>query len=196
MFIKDIIKRSWIFKFYRLFTAFFLYYFMNRIISFFPCWFLRKSYMKILGIKIGKYSRIDMGIYIKGTRKLKIGNYVHINQNSILMCDDSIEIGNYVSISHRVGLFTGSHDIQSKDFANVCSKIKIDDYVWVGANAMILSGKREVTIGKGAVVCAGAVVTKDVEPFNVVAGVPAKVIGKRNENLNYFPLKDVFWGFQ
>lgn len=61
---------------------------------------------------------------------------------------------------------------------------------------MVMSGKREVTIGKGAVICAGAVVTKDVEPFSIVAGIPAEVIGKRNENLNYFPLKDVFWGFQ
>jgi acetyltransferase-like isoleucine patch superfamily enzyme len=137
-----------------------------------------------------------MGIYIKEVRKLEIGNYVHINQGSIFMCDGGIEIGNCVSISHRVGLFTGSHDMQSNDFANVCSRIKIEDYVWIGANAMVLSGKREVTVGKGAVICAGAVVTKDVEPFNVVAGVPAKAIGKRDENLNYFPLKDVFWGWQ
>jgi acetyltransferase-like isoleucine patch superfamily enzyme len=152
--------------------------------------------MKFLGIKISEQSRIDMGTYIRLIRNLKIGNHVHINQGSILLCDGGIEIGNYVSISHRVGLFTGTHDIQSCDFAYVRSKIKIDDYVWIGANAMVLSGKKGVTIGKGAVVCAGAVVTKDVEPFSVVAGIPAEIIGKRNENLNCFPLKDVFLGFQ
>ena len=179
-----------------LLLAAFLHYFLNRIISSFPCWFIRKNYMKFLGIKIDKNSRIDMGVYIRHIKKLKIGNYVHINQGSILMCAGGIEIGNCVSISYRVGLFTGSHDIQSHDFAYMDGKIKIEDYVWIGANAMVLSGKREVTIGRGAVICAGAVVTKDVERFSIVAGIPAEVIGKRNENLNYFPLKDVFWGFQ
>jgi len=191
MLIKDIIKRN---RIYLLLTAF-LHYFLNRIISFFPCWLIRKSYMKFLGMKIGNYSRIDMGVYIRQIRELKIGDYVHINQGSILMCAGSIEIGNCVSISHRAGLFSVGHDIQSHDFAFVCSKIKIEDYVWIGANAVVLSGKREVTIGKGAVVCAGAVVTKDVGPFSIVAGVPAKVIGKRNEILNYFPLKNVFYRF-
>ena len=189
---KDIIKQNII---YRLLVAFLKYYFMNRIVSFFPCWFIRKNYMKFLGMKIGKYSRIDMGIYIKEVGELKIGNYVHINQGSLLMSEGSIEIGNCVSISHRAGLFSVSHDIQSPDFAFVCSKIKIEDYVWIGANAMILSGQNEVTIGKGAVICAGAVVTKNVEPFSIVAGVPAKVIGKRNEDLNYFPLKNIPWRF-
>jgi acetyltransferase-like isoleucine patch superfamily enzyme len=152
--------------------------------------------MRFLGAKIGKHSRIDMGVYIKDIRKrLEIGNYVHINQGSIFLCSGGIEIGNNVSISHRVGFFSGGHDIQSSDFAYTKGKIKIEDYVWIGANVTILSRKNGITIGKGAVVCAGAVVIKNVEPFSIVAGIPAKAIGKRNENLEYHPLKDVFWRF-
>jgi acetyltransferase-like isoleucine patch superfamily enzyme len=188
-----IIKNNIIFLFLK---DFFMRYVLNGIIAFIPSWFIRKNYMKFLGAEIGKYSYINMNVYIKDIRKnLKIGNYVNINQGSIFLCAGGIEIGNNVSISHRVGLFSDGHDVQSPDFAYIKGKIKIEDYVWIGANAMILSGKNGITIGKGAVVCAGAVVTKNVEPFSIVAGVPAKAIGKRNENLEYYPLKDVFWRF-
>ena len=60
--------------------------------------------------------------------------------------------------------------------------ININDYVWIGANVTVL---QNVKIGQGAVVCAGSVVTKDVEPYSIVAGTPARPIGKRNKQLNY-----------
>jgi acetyltransferase-like isoleucine patch superfamily enzyme len=192
MFIKEKIKQNII---YMLFNAFISNYFLNRVIAFIPSWIIRRTYIKFLKAKIGNHSRIDMGVYIRNVNELKMNDYVHINQGSILMCAGGVEIGNYVSISHRVGLFSDGHNVQSCDFAYVKSKIKIEDYVWIGANAMILSGKNAVTIGKGAVICAGAVITKSVEPFSIVAGNPAKVIGKRNENLNYFPLKNNFYRF-
>jgi acetyltransferase-like isoleucine patch superfamily enzyme len=175
---------------YKNFRAFVSYYFLNRVIAFIPSWIVRKAYIKFLGAKIGRHSRIDMGVYIKNVKELKIGDYVHINQGSLLTCAGGVEIGDCVSISHRVGLFSDGHNVQSCDFAYIKSKIKIEDYVWIGANAMILSGKNEITISKGAVICAGAVVTKSVKTFNIVAGNPTKIIGKRNDNLNYFSLKN------
>jgi len=183
-------------RIYLLFKTFFMHYVLNRIIAFIPSWFIRRNYIKFLGAEIGNHSRIDMGVYITNIRRnLKIGDYVHINQGSIFLCNGGIEIGNNVSISHRVGLFSDGHDVQSSDFAYISGKIKIEDYVWIGANAIILSGKNGITIGKGAVICAGAVVTKNVEAFSIVAGVPAKVVGKRNENFEYYPLKGAFWHF-
>lgn len=98
-----------------------------------------------------------------------------------------MKIGRNVSISHRVSLMTGSHDINSKDFCANGGPIEIDDYAFIGVNASVL---HSVKIGKGAVVCAGAVVTKDVPDFAVVAGIPAKVIGTRNKNLNYICCPD------
>lgn len=93
-----------------------------------------------------------------------------------------VKIGNSVSISHRVAIVSAGHDPQSPTFGYRSAPITIGDYVWIGVNATILKG---VTIGEGAVVAAGAVVTKDVEPYAIVAGVPARKIGERPKGLDY-----------
>jgi len=77
---------------------------------------------------------------------------------------------------------SATHDINSKDFSACGGKISISDFCFIGIGATVLSN---VKIGKGAVVCAGAVVTKDVPDFAVVAGIPAKVIKERNRNIDY-----------
>lgn len=85
---------------------------------------------------------------------------------------------------------SGSHDVQDPDFKYNGEQIIIDDYVWIGVNATILKG---VHIREGAVVSAGAVVTKDVEPYTIVGGIPAKVIGKRIKDLRYQPLEGEYF---
>ena len=87
-----------------------------------------------------------------------------------------------MTISPRVTISSAGHDVQSTAFGYVSAPISIGDYAWVGINATILKG---VTIGEGAVVAAGAVVTKDVEPYAIVAGVPARKIGERTQGLDY-----------
>jgi maltose O-acetyltransferase len=87
-----------------------------------------------------------------------------------------IHIGDHVSISAGVSLITGAHKIDDPTFAGTAAPITIEDYVWIGMNATILGG---VSIGKGAVVAAGALVWKDVPPFTVVAGTPARAIRRR-----------------
>ena len=87
-----------------------------------------------------------------------------------------IEIGNDVCISESVSILTGTHDVTSVNFDLVTKPIKVCDKVWIATGAMILPG---VTIGEGAVIAAGAVVTKDVEPWTIVGGNPAKFIKKR-----------------
>src|SRR6185369_10201510 len=91
-------------------------------------------------------------------------------------------IGNNVSIAGEVRIYTMEHDIDSPDFAEIGAPVVIDDYVVIGTRVTILPG---VHIGKGAVIASGAVVTKDVEPYSVVGGIPAKEIKKRKENLQY-----------
>lgn len=115
-------------------------------------------------------------------QKISIGNNSHINRGVILDGRGRLFIGDNVSISHNVSILTGSHNINSQKFSAVFLPIYINDYVWIGANATIL---QNVKIGKGAVICAGAIVTKDVESYSIVAGIPAKEIGKRNNHLNY-----------
>lgn len=98
---------------------------------------------------------------------------------------EQIKIGNCVVINDGARLITGSHDIHSPTYEHVFAPIVIEDHAWIATDAMILKG---VTIGRGAVVAAGAVVTKNVRPFAVVGGNPAKEIGTRNiERFDYIP---------
>ena len=89
---------------------------------------------------------------------------------------DKIFIGDQATVSQGVRLCTASHDISSKTMELSTSPISIEANAWVAGWSLILPG---VTIGEGAVVAAGAVVTKDVEPWTVVGGNPAKFIKKR-----------------
>ena len=133
-------------------------------------------------MKIGKGSHLDMSCFFYSPKLIKIGEYSHINQFSLIDGRGGLSIGNSVSISHYVKLCTGGHDVYSKDFAGDHRPITIGDFVWIGINATILKGVR---IGEGAVVSAGSVVTKDVEPYTIVGGIPAKKIGERPKGLNY-----------
>ena len=101
-----------------------------------------------------------------------------------------VKIGNNVDIAQEGNIWTEQHDYNSPTYASVCKPVRIEDYVWVATRATILPG---VTIGKGAVVASGAVVTKDVPPLAIVAGVPARVIGQRNESALKYTLYSRAW---
>lgn len=96
-----------------------------------------------------------------------------------------LTIGNCVCINDGVKILTASHDVGDPAWAGIAKPIVIEDYVWIATNALILPG---VILGRGAVVAAGAVVTKDVPPCGIVAGNPARLLEKcRVETLNYQP---------
>ena len=167
----------------------YIYFFLslfvcNYIVSYIPFWFIRKCYYKAMGLKIGKSSIMNMSQYIFSIYQLRIGNNTHINRKCFFDARAGISIGNNVSISHQVSMLTGGHDVNASNFSGIYRPIKIKDYVWIGVNATILQG---VTVGEGAVVAAGAVVVKDVEPYTIVGGVPAKKIGMRCNKLYYTP---------
>lgn len=157
-------------------------YVFNYWITYFPSRHIRIGFLRILCKHLGKNTWIDMGVKIREPQGINIGNNCHINYKTFLYATGSIVIGNNVSISCDVKMLSGGHDVQSSDFAHVVSSIIVGDNVWIGANAIILKG---VTIGEGAVISAGAIVTKNVEPYKIVGGIPAKVIGERNSNLRY-----------
>jgi acetyltransferase-like isoleucine patch superfamily enzyme len=161
---------------------FFSQYIMNNIVSHLPWWWLRNLYYRLFGVKIGKNSVINMSQYINMPNRITIGEGSHINRGCFIDGRAGCYIGNSVSISYNVSLVTGGHDLMSNDFAGIYKPIVIKDYVWIGINATILQG---VTIGKGAVVAAGAVVTKDIPDFAIVGGIPAKIIGHRKQKLDY-----------
>lgn len=117
-------------------------------------------------------------INVNAGAKLSLGSG-YMNHDCVIDCFDSISIGHHVVISERVVLRdSDNHTIKdmeaiSSDESAVTAPIVIGDHVWVGMNTVVLKG---VTIGEGAVVAAGSVVNKDVQPHCLVAGVPAKVI--------------------
>jgi acetyltransferase-like isoleucine patch superfamily enzyme len=107
---------------------------------------------------------------------------VHIGHHSIIGNDAFLDgrnglfVGSNVNIAAEVRIYTLEHDITSADFRPEGSPVHIDDWAYVGPRVTILPGVR---IGEGAVVAAGAVVAKDVEPWTMVGGVPAKFIKRR-----------------
>ena len=135
-----------------------------------------------MGAAIGPGSSILMGAWLDSPGGLTMGRNSVVNERCRLDTRGIISIGNNVSISADVCIMTAEHDIQDKHFRGVTEPVTIEDYVFVGTRAVVLPG---VTVGHGAVVAAGAVVTKNVEPYEIVAGVPARKIGTRTLDLQY-----------
>ena len=160
-----------------------LLFFCNHIVAHVPSHCLRRwFYRGLMQFEIGERSYIFMGARFDGRRSFKIGHHSTVNERCRLDNRGGLEIGSNVSISSEVCILSADHDPQSPDFAGRNRAVRIEDYVFVGTRAMILPG---VNIGRGAVVAAGAIVTRNVTPLSIVAGSPAKEIGKRNPDLNY-----------
>lgn len=148
-----------------------------------PIHFVRRFFYKISGVRIGKGSTIHMWASFFQPKNITIGEDTVIGDHAFLDGRSSVRIGNHVDIASQVLIYNSEHDINSEDFHAIEESVEIDDYVFVGPRAIILPG---VKIGKGAIVAAGAVVTKDVPNFAVVGGVPGKVISERkNKTPNY-----------
>ena len=136
------------------------------------------------GVDLGKMAGIKECEIGGPLRFLKIGDYSFVGRASIQL-HSSITIGKSVIINDGVTLLTGTHDVNDEHFQLLAKPIVIGDYAWICTGALILPG---VTVGEGSVVAAGAVVTRDVPAYHVVAGNPAKVVRtNRSQKLDYKP---------
>ncbi|EKD48281.1 MAG: acetyltransferase [uncultured bacterium] len=138
--------------------------------------------MKMAGAKLTFNTQIGRSNLFVAPGNIEIGDDVFIGRNNLFQSRDKIIIGKHVNISGYSFFLTGSHDVRSSDFKSIYAPIKIGDYVWIGTNCTILPG---VTIGDGAVIGAGSVVTKDIPSYKIAVGSPAKPIADRMKNLNY-----------
>jgi len=152
-------------------------------VGYVPSHHFRRFFYRLCGVKIGNGSTIHMGARFYNPGNIEIGNDSIIGEGAVLDGRDKLIIGDHVDIASEVMIYNSEHDVQSGDFEAKTAPVEISDYVFIGPRAIILPG---VKIGKGAVVGAGAVVTKDTESFTIVGGVPAKNIGERKiKDLNY-----------
>ena len=129
--------------------------------------------------KFGKGSIIKFPVRFEGKEFIAIGDYVSINAFVHIWGNGGVIIGNRVMIATHTSISSLTHDYSHENmrFAPIISKpVIIEDDVWIGSNAVINPG---VFIGRGAVVGAGSVVTKDVPPFAIVVGIPARILKYR-----------------
>jgi acetyltransferase-like isoleucine patch superfamily enzyme len=132
---------------------------------------------------VGRYSSIcpTNPLLDEPGEGLKMGDHSNIGPYSYVGCSGYIEIGSRVLMGPRVNLMGENHafqrtDIPMKEQGVTRERLIIEDDVWIGVNATLLAG---ITIGRGSIIAAGAVVTKDVPPFSIVGGVPARLIKSR-----------------
>lgn len=139
-------------------------------------------YRHIFRIKIGKGSYIHFGCRFYNPKGITIGDNCVIGHRCFLDGRRNITIGNNVNIAGETHIYTLQHNPQCPLFSTVGGPVNIEDYVFTGTRTMILPN---VTVAEGAGIAAGAVVTKNVEPYTIVGGVPAKYIQDRNRDLEY-----------
>ena len=157
--------------------------FLAEVTSLLPSHNLRiLIYRYFFGIRLGMKTSIHRGCRFYYPKGVAIGNNCVINRDVLLDGRSGLTIQDNVSVSEGVAIITLDHDPNSPTFENRGSPVLVSSWVLIGSRAMVLPG---VTVGEGAVIGAGAIVTHDVEPYHIVAGVPAQSIGLRNRKLTY-----------
>jgi len=160
-------------------SAFYLY---NNGVGKLPGYALRAAYARaVLRLRLGRGASLHMHCFVTG-RHIAVGERSVINRGCYLDGRGGLTIGRDVSVSPDCCLLTLGHDPRDRDFAAAPGPVVVGDRAWIGTRAIVLPG---VTVGEGAVVGAGSVVTKDVEPFAIVAGNPARKVGERPRDLRY-----------
>jgi len=137
---------------------------------------------RAMGMNLNRTAVIHRGLEVRSPRAIRIGPGSVVGFDAILDGRNGIVIGSSVNLSSQVAIWTMQHDYQDPDFDVKGGPVEVRDRAWLSFRSTILPG---LTIGEGAVVAAGAVVTADVPPFVVVGGVPARIIGERTRDLRY-----------
>jgi acetyltransferase-like isoleucine patch superfamily enzyme len=144
---------------------------------------LKRPLLRLRGTRVGRRVKIWRGVWIDDYRKLWLGEDVTIGKSVMLLCGGVVRIGHRVMVGHGAQVISSGHRIPGSREEPMRwsgpeqAPIEIADDAWIGAGAIVLGGVR---IGRGAVVAAGAVVTRDVPDFTIVAGVPAVQVRQRD----------------
>lgn len=159
-------------------------YLANTFVQHVPITAVRVWLYRLLGIRLQERgsTNIMMLTDVHALPSIEIGPRTTIGRHCLLDGRGGIRIGAEVNISSYTLLVTGTHDAHAAAFAGSVAPVVIGDHAWLATRVTVLAG---CTIGEGAVVAAGAVVTGDVPPYAIFGGIPAKKLGDRRKDLSY-----------
>jgi acetyltransferase-like isoleucine patch superfamily enzyme len=159
-------------------------YVLNHVVNRIPLAGPRMRAYSALGVQFDDLdsTNISLGVEMWAGGNLSMGRRSTIGQRCYIDARAGIRVESDVSISREVSVLTAEHEPDSPDFDARLAPVRFERRSWIATRAVILPG---VCIGEAAVVAAGAVVRSDVDPYTIVGGVPAKVLGKRREPLSY-----------
>lgn len=143
---------------------------------------VRRYFYRRAGMTFPSSSSIHWRAEFYAPESIVIGEHCTIGDSAFLDGRSGLTIGDSVNLGSHVTIYTRQHDVDSPDFAEVGGPVTIGTHAWVASHAIVLPG---ITIGEGAVVAAGSVVTKDVAPYTLVGGNPARPIRQRARGLVY-----------
>jgi putative colanic acid biosynthesis acetyltransferase WcaF len=141
-----------------------------------PCFAWRRGVLRLFGARIGAHVNVYPTTHFYMPWNVEIGDWSAVGEDVLVYSLGKVRIGNSVTLSYRAHVCAGTHDLNDPTLPLLKPPVWIEDGVWVGTEAFVGPG---VTIGQGAVIGARAVVVKDVAPLDIVAGNPARIIGRR-----------------
>jgi acetyltransferase-like isoleucine patch superfamily enzyme len=143
----------------------------------------RRFLMRRMGVQLEEGAFVAMNVTLMSPANVRLGARAVVNSHCIIDGRGAeVSVGHDTDIGTHTHIWTLEHDPNDPDHGTSAAPVVLEDHVWIASRVTILPGVR---IGRGAVVAAGAVVTKDVPPLAIVAGVPAKIIGQRRNPLTY-----------
>ena len=137
---------------------------------------LKIRVLRLMGIKIMQPVFLDGGFSCFSPKNISIAQCCSFGHNNKFWAFNKITIGPYVQTAIGLTLIAGSHKTENYEPLSENQEIIIEGENWIGANVTIIGG---VTVGRGSIIAAGAVVTKSIPPYSIAGGIPAKVIKKR-----------------
>lgn len=179
--LKRILKNTY--SSFRKYCTGFQWWWLNVFMCYFPSVHARRYALRAAGMKISKNVRFFEGVHVRNPKGIVMGDGCSIGTRVLLDGRKGLTVGKSVVFGYECIIWTLNHDYNDINFKTKGGPVTIGDYAWICSRSIVLPG---ITIGEGAVVASGAIVTKDVPPYAIVAGIPAKIVGEREKkSYNY-----------
>jgi len=154
------------------------WWWLNCVVCYLPSVHLRRYFLRLAGANLPKNVRFFEGVHVRNPKGVTLGEGCSIGTRVLLDGREGLTAGKSVVFGYECIIWTLNHDYNDVNFVTKGGPVTIGDYAWICSRSIVLPG---IKIGEGAVVASGAIVTKDVPPYAIVAGIPAKIVGEREK---------------